>query len=423
MHKRTLVVGGGGREHALAEILAEGSTRPEVLIAPGNAGTALRFENVAVSATDVPALVSLAVSRKVDLVVVGPEAPLALGLADALLAAGVPVFGASRAAARLEASKAFAKEVMDAAGVRTARGASFTELEPALAMIDALGGAAVVKADGLAAGKGVVVAADAAEAKDAVRRFLGGALGEAGRTLVIEERLEGEEVSIMAIADGERYALLPPAQDHKRIFDGDLGPNTGGMGAYAPAPCAAGIFEEAGEQTIAPILAAMRARGTPFRGVLYAGLMLTAQGPYVLEYNARLGDPETEAVLPLLGEDLYPILAAAAEGRLEPRPLRLHPGAAMTVVLASEGYPEHPRTGDLIRGLERVPPEVRVFHAGTRRSASGEVETAGGRVLALTALGGTLAEARERVYRGVSVIEFRGQQHRRDIGARALGRL
>ncbi len=422
MHTRTLVVGGGGREHALAEILAEGSARPEVLIAPGNAGTAARFENVNVSATDVSGLVAVATSRQVDLVVVGPEAPLALGLADALQAAGVRVFGASRAAARLEASKAFAKEVMDAAGVRTARGASFTALEPALAMVDQLGGAAVVKADGLAAGKGVVVAADAAEAKDAVRRFLSGALGDAGRTVVIEERLEGEEVSVMAIADGTRYALLPPAQDHKRVFEGDLGPNTGGMGAYAPAPCAAGILEEAGERTIAPILAAMRARGTPFAGVLYAGLMLTAQGPYVLEYNARLGDPETEAVLPLLDEDLYSVLAEAARGALPDRPLRLRPGAAMTVVLASEGYPERPKLGDPITGLDRVPADVRVFHAGTRRGPSGAIETAGGRVLALTALGTDLAQARERVYRGVAAIEFRGQHHRRDIGARALGR-
>ncbi|MFO0727113.1 MAG: phosphoribosylamine--glycine ligase [Myxococcota bacterium] len=417
-----LVVGGGGREHAIAHALKHSSERPELLIAPGNPGTAALGENVPIGATDVAAMVALAKQRQVDLVVVGPEAPLAAGLADALTAAQIPVFGASQAAARLESSKAFAKAVMHEAGVETARGESFSELEPALAFLAQLGGRAVVKADGLAAGKGVVVADSLEEAEDATRRMLQGALGAAGQRVVIEERLEGEEVSIMAISDGERYALLPAAQDHKRIFDGDRGPNTGGMGAYAPAPAAAAIFEEAGERTIAPVLRAMAKRGTPFRGVLYAGLMLTSAGPKVLEYNARLGDPETEAMLPLLADDLLPILQRAAAGRLDPGILRTRPGAAMTVVLASEGYPESPRTGDAIEGLGAVGPEVLVFHAGTKRDPDGTLRTAGGRVLALTAVGSSLEAAREAVYRGAAAIRFRGMQYRRDIGARALRR-
>ncbi len=420
---RVLVVGGGGREHALVHALARASSKPELWAAPGNPGIAAYAECLPIGATDVPALVEAAVARRVDLVVVGPEAPLSAGLADALIARGVRVFGPSQAAARLEGSKSFAKEIMLASGVPTAESETFESLEPALAWSRARGGQVAVKADGLAAGKGVVVAEDEATAEAALRSFLGGALGDAGRKVVLEERLEGEEVSVLALCDGTRALVLPAAQDHKRVGEGDTGPNTGGMGAYSPPPCATpALLEEVRVRALEPVLATLSARGTPFVGVLYAGVMLTKSGLRVLEYNARFGDPEAQVILPRLPGDLYTLLVAAADGHLDGMALDVDPRAAITVVLASEGYPEAPRTGDVLRGLGTVPAGVTVYHAGTRVGADGQLETAGGRVLAVTALGVDLRAARDLAYAGVAAIDGRGLHHRRDIAWRALGR-
>ncbi|MBK6684188.1 MAG: phosphoribosylamine--glycine ligase [Deltaproteobacteria bacterium] len=421
---KVLVVGSGGREHALVDGLLRSPSHPEVLCAPGNAGIGAQVEVVGVQATDVPGLVRLAQDRGVDLVVVGPEAPLVVGLADALRAVGIPVLGPSQAAAQLEGSKTFAKEIMEAAQVPTARWGTFTEAEPAITFAQSLGGRAVIKADGLAAGKGVVVADHQAEATQAIRDLLGGAHGSAGHRLVVEERLEGPELSVIGLSDGERVVLLPAAQDHKRIFDGDQGPNTGGMGAYAPAPAATpGLLAEIEARCLRPVLAELARRGAPFCGFLYAGLMLTAEGPKVLEYNARLGDPETEVIVPLLDEDLYRLFLDAAQGQLVERALSIRPGGAVTVVLAAAGYPAAPQKGDVVRGLTLASAleGVRVYHAGTTRQ-DGAIVTAGGRVLAVTGLGPTLLAAAEVAYRGVALLEFPGRQYRRDIGARALGR-
>ncbi|MCC7384983.1 MAG: phosphoribosylamine--glycine ligase [Deltaproteobacteria bacterium] len=420
---KVLVIGGGGREHALVQGLLGSASRPEVIVAPGNAGIAEEVETLPIAVTELDALVRTSVERQVDLVVVGPEAPLCAGISDRLRQRGVVVFGPSAAAAELEGSKAFAKQIMVEAGVPTAAGESFEAVEPALAFSRRFEGRVAVKADGLAQGKGVVVAGEAAEAEDAIRRFLGGGLGAAGRRVVIEERLEGEELSVLALSDGERSVLLPAAQDHKRVGEGDTGPNTGGMGAYSPPPCATEeILAFAEGRCLAPVVRTMKARGTPFCGVLYAGLMLTPDGPRVLEYNVRFGDPEAQVILPRLDEDLYRLLLSVAQGRLEPRPLSVSARAALTIVLAAEGYPDAPRTGDAIEGLDRVPPEALVFHAGTRRDDSGRVITAGGRVLAVTGLGADLTSAKAAAERGVAAISWRGMHHRRDIGWRALGR-
>lgn len=421
---RVLVVGGGGREHALVDALLRSPSRPEVLAAPGNAGIGADCEVVEVAVSDVPGLTRLAEARGVDLVVVGPEAPLVAGLVDALQARGIRALGPRQAAARLEGSKSFAKEIMDAAQVPTARWGTFTAPEPAIAFAASLGGAAVIKADGLAAGKGVVVADDLAESTRAIQEILGGAHGAAGARLVVEERLSGPELSVIGLSDGERVVLLPAAQDHKRIFDGDRGPNTGGMGAYAPAPAATPeLLAEIEARCLRPVLAELKRRGTPFCGFLYAGLMLTPDGPKVLEYNARLGDPETEVILPLVEEDLYQLFLEAAGGALRERPLRLRAGGAVTVVLAAAGYPATPEKGRVIDGLADAggTPGVRVYHAGTA-ARDGQVVTAGGRVLAVTGLGASLLSAAESAYAGVARIHFEGCQYRRDIGARALGR-
>ncbi len=414
---KVLLLGAGAREHALAWKLAQSPLLTRLLIGPGNPGTARVGTNVPLQADAPEAVVALARQEAVDLVVVGPEAPLVAGVADALAAAGIPCFGPVAGAARLEGSKAFAKEVMAEAGVPTAGFRVFTDLAEAEAYAVQCG-RIVVKADGLAAGKGVIVATDAAAAREAVRAV--GAMGVAGQRLVLEELLEGEEVSVIALCDGERYVLLPPAQDHKRVGEGDTGPNTGGMGAYAPAPfLTPAQLDAVGEQVIAPTLATLRRRGIPFRGALYAGLMLTRNGPRVLEFNARFGDPETQVLMMQLAEDVLPLLEACARGRLEARPLAVHPGASVGVVLAAEGYPETPRRGQRIEGLQSVPAETPVFVAGVEERSDG-VFTAGGRVLTVCARGADLADARSRAYASVGHVRFEGMHFRRDIGAKGL---
>jgi phosphoribosylamine---glycine ligase len=413
---RVLVVGSGGREHALAWKIAQSPVLTRLVCAPGNPGTAALASNRPVVAEDPQAVTALAHDERVDLVVVGPELPLSCGVADALRRAGIPVFGPDAAAAHLEASKAFAKDVMASAGVPTAAHRTF---ENARAAEDyaRTRGRLVVKADGLAAGKGVVVAGTTEEAVHAVREL--SALGAAGSRLVLEDALEGEELSVIALADGERYVLLPPAQDHKRLLDGDLGPNTGGMGAVSPVPLldAAGL-EAVGETVIAPVLREMARRGHPFSGALYAGLMLTPSGLRVLEFNARFGDPEAQVLVLQLAEDLLPLLHACATGALVQRPLSVAPGASVGVVLASAGYPGAPRTGSPIAGTEGMGAGTHVFHAATAL-VDGRLVTAGGRVLTVCATAASLDEARRAAYRSVSSIHFEGMQLRHDIGERA----
>ncbi|MEO0362938.1 MAG: phosphoribosylamine--glycine ligase, partial [Pseudomonadota bacterium] len=361
-------------------------------------------------------------SEGIEFVIVGPEAPLAAGVADTLAAAGVAVFGPSAAAARLEASKAFTKEVCDAAGAPTAGYERFTEAGPAKAHIRAAGAPIVVKADGLAAGKGVVVAETVDAAEAAVDDMLGGAFGAAGAEVVIEEFMAGEEASLFVVCDGETALPLATAQDHKRAFDGDEGPNTGGMGAYSPAPVMTEtVTERAMAEIVRPCLAEMARRGTPFRGVLYAGLMIEAGAPRLVEFNVRFGDPECQALAMRLGSDLLPVLRAAAEGRLAGASLDWLPEPAITVVVAAKGYPGAYEKGQEIRGLDAAAADedVEIFHAGTR-AAGGRVLSAGGRVLNVTARGATLADAREKAYAAVEKIDWPGGFHRRDIGWRAL---
>jgi phosphoribosylamine---glycine ligase len=417
MARRVLVVGGGGREHALVRTLLRSPQAPELLAAPGNAGIAA--DGVECLGDD--DLVGVAREREVDLVVVGPEAPLVAGLVDELDAAGIAAFGPTKAAARIEGSKAYAKELMKRCGVPTASYAVFRDRDEAAAHIACASYPAVLKADVLAAGKGVIIAADEREACAALDVFYGERrFGET--EVVLEQFLEGEEVSLLALCDGERAVPLAPAQDYKRIFDGDEGPNTGGMGSYSPVPG----FDLARAREIAavahqPIVDELRAQGTPFHGVLYAGLMMTADGPKVLEYNARFGDPETQAVLPRLRSDLLELLDASTRpGGLAGVEPDWAPDWAVTVVLASRGYPESSSSGDPISGLDEVE-DVEVFHAATAR-ADGEFVTSGGRVLGVTALGATAADARDRVYAAVDRIDFDGRQVRRDIAARAVGR-
>ncbi len=414
---KVLLLGAGGREHALAWKLAQSPLLTRLLCGPGNPGTARLGTNVALKADDPYSVVSLARREQVDLVVVGPEAPLVAGVADALAAVDIPCFGPVAAAAHIEGSKAFAKEIMAEAGVPTADFQVFTDVAAAEAHAVSRG-KIVVKADGLAAGKGVIVAPDAEAARAAVRAV--GAMGAAGQRMVLEELLEGEEVSVIALCDGERYVLLPPAQDHKRVGEGDTGPNTGGMGAYCPAPfLSPEALAQVGERVIAPTLATLRRRGTPFRGALYAGLMLTPGGPKVLEFNARFGDPETQVLMMQLAEDVLPLLEACARGRLESRALEVHPGATVGVVLAAQGYPDAPSKGQKIEGLNAVPGDATVFIAGAEAQAGGLV-TSGGRVLTVCARGKDLADARARAYAAVAAPRFEGMHFRRDIGAKGL---
>jgi phosphoribosylamine--glycine ligase len=412
---KVLLLGGGAREHALAWKLRQSPLVSELTAAPGNPGIAALARCLALDAADAAAAVGLARQMSAELVVVGPEAPLVAGVGDALRAAGFLVFGPDAAAARIEGSKAFAKEVMAAAGVPTARFELFDDVSQAAARALAWG-PVVVKADGLAAGKGVVVAASGQEAAAACRAL--GAL-PAGQRILLEERLEGPELSVMALCDGERYALLAPSQDHKRVFDGDQGSNTGGMGAYAPAAFLSDAeLDEVGRTVIAPTLAELARRGAPFRGALYAGLMLTPRGPRVLEFNARLGDPETQVLMLQLDEDLAALCLDCARGALEPRRLAQRPGVSVGVVLAAEGYPEAPRTGDVIVGLDALPQDIVVFHAGTKATPAGLV-TAGGRVLTVCARGETVAQARAAANAAAERITWPGRHYRKDIGARA----
>ncbi|MBO8197677.1 phosphoribosylamine--glycine ligase [Streptomyces smyrnaeus] len=416
---RILVIGGGAREHAICRSLSLDPEVGAVHCAPGNAGTAEVATPHAVDPLDGDAVAALAASEEVraDLVVIGPEAPLVAGVADAVRERGIPVFGPSAEAAMLEGSKAFAKEIMAGAGVPTARSYVCTTPEEADAALDAFGPPYVVKDDGLAAGKGVVVTDDIEQAR-AHARACGGAV-------VIEEFLDGPEVSLFAVTDGETVVPLQPAQDFKRAYDADEGPNTGGMGAYSPLPWAdPKLVDEITTTVLEPTVAELRRRGTPFSGLLYAGLALTSRGVRVIEFNARFGDPETQAVLARLRSPLGGLLYAAATGALADFPaLRWSDGAAVTVVVAADGYPAGPRTGDVIEGLAEIEqedgPQVYVLHAGTRADEDGTVRSAGGRVLSVTATGADLAEARERAYAAVGRVRLAGSHHRTDIARRA----
>lgn len=418
---RVLVVGSGGREHALAWALSASPLLTRLWVAPGNPGIAAVAECVPIPATDVAGLVRFACEQGVELVVPGPEAPLVLGLADAMAAAGVRCFGPTAAAARLEGSKAFTKELCDAAGIPTARWERFDDPAEAREFVRRRGAPIVVKADGLAAGKGVVVAATVAEAEAAIADMLEArTLGEAGASLVIEECLTGEECSLFALCDGVDAVLLGSAQDHKRVGEGDVGPNTGGMGAFSPVP---GFHPEpAMEAIIRPALEEMTRRGTPFRGVLFAGLMRTADGVKLIEFNVRLGDPETQCLLPRLRGDLLPGLLAACDGELGNFSLRWRDEACVAVVVAARGYPGTPARGGEIRGLDRAAavPGALVFHAGTR-AEGGRVVADGGRVLTVCGTGSDLAAARAVAYAAVAALDWPEGFCRRDIAARAAG--
>jgi phosphoribosylamine--glycine ligase len=420
---RILIVGGGAREHALGAGLSRGHGGHELVFAPGNAGTATLGRNVPVPASDVAALVELAASERVDLVVVGPELSLTLGLVDALNERGIRAFGPSRAAARLEGSKAFMKDICKRAGVPTADHAVFDAAERAKAYVRATGRPLVVKADGLCAGKGVVVAASVDEACAAIDRMMvAGELGEAGRVVVLEELLAGEEASFHVVCDGTRAVPLVAAQDHKRVFDGDRGPNTGGMGAYAPAPVVTpAVAADVMRTIVGPTLRAMADAGTPFRGVLFVGLMIDRGVARVLEFNVRFGDPEATVLVPMLDGDWFTLLDGAARGDLASFEARTRSGAALAVVMAAEHYPASPAAGDRIEGLEAIDPRAGayVYHAGTKRDGAAVV-TAGGRVLTVGAHAASLAEARALAYAAVDRIHWRGEHHRSDIGHRAL---
>ncbi|MFH0907268.1 MAG: phosphoribosylamine--glycine ligase [bacterium] len=420
---KILVIGSGGREHALAWKLASDRTRPEIFCAPGNAGTASLGVNLDIPVTDLRALLDWAKKNRPDLTVVGPEAPLCAGITGLFVAENLRVFGPSAAAARMEGSKVFSKDVMTAAGVPVARSQSFTDPTAAKDYLHRHGAPVVIKADGLAAGKGVTVCTDLQQAEAAIdEAMVSKTFGDAGSSILVEEFLDGEEASILALIDGKTVVLLASAQDHKRIYDGDQGPNTGGMGAYSPAPAVkAEMIPAIREQVFERTLAELRRRGIDYRGLLYAGLMLTKQGPMVLEFNCRFGDPETQAILPRWDGDLAPALQACADGTLTEDLVRWKKDPCVCIVMAADGYPGSYGSGDVIEGLAEahcVPGAV-VFHAGTRLK-DGRVVTSGGRVLGVTALGADLKTAVGRAYEAAGKIRFNKAHYRKDIAWRAL---
>jgi phosphoribosylamine---glycine ligase len=423
---RLLVVGGGGREHALCWAFRREEPDVDLWCAPGNPGTAELATNLPIAADDLDRLADAADMQGIDLTVIGPEVPLARGLADRLRAEGRAVFGPSAAAAQLEASKAFSKEVMTAAGIPTAASRTFRELRAALEYVDQHAEPLVVKASGLAAGKGAIVCPTRAEAAAAARAMLGDrAFGEAGATVVIEAFLEGEEISILAVTDGRDVEILPVSQDHKRLLEGDAGPNTGGMGAYSPVAVATpALLERARREVLFPALEGMRRRETPFTGVLYAGLMVDRAGtPWVVEFNCRLGDPETQVVLPLVSGGLTDSIWRVARGEGVGSIARHRTGASVTTVLASRGYPDRPEKGAAITIPEQLPPGVTVFQGGTVRDAEGVLRVAGGRVLNVTAVAPTFVEAQRLSRETAEAVEFEGKVFRRDIGWREAARL
>jgi phosphoribosylamine--glycine ligase len=418
-----LLIGSGGREHALAWKLAQSAQVKQIFVAPGNGGThtLAKCENVEISATDGANLREFVENRGVDLTIVGPEAPLAAGVVDVFEAAGLPVFGPTQAAAQLESSKAFSKRFMLRHGIPTGEAGIFDDFDDAVRYLRGIDGAPVIKADGLAAGKGVIVTDSKEEAAATLRSMLlDRRFGAASDTVLVEERLFGREASVLAFCDGTTARLMPAAQDHKRLLDGDVGPNTGGMGAYAPSPALTPeVLAEVEERVLRPALAGMAAEGMPYRGVLYAGLMLTDDGVKVLEFNCRFGDPEAQVILPLLESDLVDVVMACIEGRLAQAEIRWSSEAAATVVMASDGYPVEYTTGVEITGIEDAEAAgCVVFHAGTKW-LDGRLLTAGGRVLAVTGLGRSVSEAAAQAYRGVERIYFNEARYRRDIGKSA----
>jgi phosphoribosylamine---glycine ligase len=420
---KILVIGSGGREHALAWKLNQSPDVHHVFCAPGNAGTAEIGDNVAISASDFGALTRFAKENRVDLTVVGPDDPLARGIVDFFGAAGLRIFGPTKSAARLESSKIFAKELMREQGIPTARAGTFERSDDALRFCDQLQFPVVIKADGLALGKGVIIAADHAAASSAINEMMNqGRFGEAGRCVVVEEFLRGTECSLHALVDGGGYRLLQTARDHKRAFDGDVGPNTGGMGAFSPANNWSSVLEDQfREKIMRPLLHALRKKKITFRGLLYPGLMISGGGARVLEFNCRFGDPETQAILPRMKSDLLPLLEATIDGKIDSCAIEWDQRPAVTVVLASGGYPNKYETGKGISGLEEAAKldSVHIFHAGTKR-ANGETVTAGGRVIAVTALGPSVEAARVRAYDAVLRVHFENCHYRRDIALSAV---
>ncbi len=420
-----LVVGSGGREHAICLALAKSPRKPKLFCAPGNAGIEGIAELVPIGAEDVPKLFAWVRDHQPDLVVVGPEVPLALGLTDEMEALGVLVFGPSKAAAQVESSKDFTKQLLFDNHIPTARSKTFTDESKALEYLKTHGAPVVVKADGLAAGKGVTVCLKLEEALQAVREAMTGKVfGEAGNRVVIEDFLEGEEASLLAFVDGRTLVPMVSAQDHKRALEGDLGPNTGGMGAYSPAPVVTPAMEQVIlDKILKPTLEGLRKKGIPYKGVLYAGLMITKDGPQVIEYNCRFGDPETQVILPRLKTDLVEVFLACAKGKLADLKIEWDPRPSATVVMASQGYPGSYVKGKVLSGLEAASrlDDTYVYHSGTVRK-DGQTVTSGGRVLSVTGVGKDIRQALERAYAGVSLISFEGSHHRRDIGWRALAR-
>ncbi|NDJ59362.1 phosphoribosylamine--glycine ligase [Enterobacteriaceae bacterium 4M9] len=425
---KVLVIGNGGREHALAWKAAQSAQVHTVYVAPGNAGTALEpaLQNVNISVTDIPALLDFAQREKIDLTIVGPEAPLVIGVVDAFRDAGLTIFGPTKAAAQLEGSKAFTKDFLARHNIPTAEYQNFTEVEPALAYVREKGAPIVIKADGLAAGKGVIVAMTLKEAEDAINDMLAGnAFGDAGHRVVVEEFLDGEEASFIVMVDGEHVLPMATSQDHKRVGDKDTGPNTGGMGAYSPAPVVTDVVHQRTmERIIWPTVRGMAAEGNTYTGFLYAGLMIDKEGnPKVIEFNCRFGDPETQPIMLRMQSDLVSLCLAACEGKLDEKTSQWDERAALGVVMAAGGYPGNYRSGDVILGLPtQASDEGKVFHAGTALNGAGDVVTSGGRVLCATALGHSVGEAQQRAYALMESIRWDGGFSRSDIGWRAIER-